>query len=517
MSNIKAQTKVHHKRTGISFKDSTPVELYILFKLMLAFSLLLWLMWLLPDSDDDVRFQFHFVAASFGFMALSAILIPKFGQTKWFLWSQMLLDAIYVSALMGATDAIQSPYFVLYCVNIIAAARLLNPNGVLGVALLDSVTYMILAGVFIWQSQIFTSDPLFIYNSVLSRIFGLFLLGILSYSLAIRQQQTQKSLDEQVQQVEIMTKRHEDLLDRIPLALLAVKNNSVEPINVFANDVFGHLDIPKERLNISGERWDLLWHREESQVLLEGRELQLVGGERLILFEDVTRLREIEEKANREDRLAALGRLAASLAHEIRNPLASVSGSVQLLAEKDKSPLHDIILREVKRLNALVENFLASSRPPELQRVYMDPNGIIDEVLVAMKNDDRCAEVHFSYKNEISDRSLYLDPHQFRQILWNILLNAVQAIGGKGKIVLDVSLDPIAAMWTLKISDNGVGIPKEHLSHIFDPFYTTRTGGTGLGLANVEKIVLAHGGRISVISEIEIGSCFIISFPIGRR
>ena len=134
-------------------------------------------------------------------------------------------------------------------------------------------------------------------------------------------------------------------------------------------------------MNISGERWDLLWNRDDTQILLEGRELELVGGERLILFEDVTRLREIEEKANREDRLAALGRLAASLAHEIRNPLASVSGSVQLLAEKDKSPLHDIIIREVKRLNALVENFLASSRPPALQRVYMDPNEVIDEVL----------------------------------------------------------------------------------------------------------------------------------------
>ena len=149
-----------------------------------------------------------------------------------------------------------------------------------------------------------------------------------------------------------------------------MKNNSVEPINVFANDVFGPLDIPKERLNISGERWDLLWNRDESQVLLEGRELQLVGGECLILFEDVTRLREIEEKANREDRLAALGRLAASLAHEIRNPLASVSGSVQLLAEKDKSPLHDIILREVKRLNALVENFSKFETSRIATRIY---------------------------------------------------------------------------------------------------------------------------------------------------
>ena len=97
------------------------------------------------------------------------------------------------------------------------------------------------------------------------------------------------------------------------------------------------------------------------------------------------------------------------------------------------------------------------------------------------------------------------------------MLNAVQAIGGKGKIVLDVSTDSQSSMWILKISDNGIGIPKEHLSHIFDPFYTTRTGGTGLGLANVEKIILAHGGRISVISELDIGTCFIISFPIGRR
>ena len=80
---------------------------------------------------------------------------------------------------------------------------------------------------------------------------------------------------------------------------IVVKNNSVEPINVFANDVFGPLDIPKERLNISGERWDLLWNRDESQVLLEGRELQLVGGERLILFEDVTRKRKLKKKAMR--------------------------------------------------------------------------------------------------------------------------------------------------------------------------------------------------------------------------
>ena len=132
--------------------------------------------------------------------------------------------------------------FVLYCVNIIAAARLLTPNDVLGVALLDSITYLMLAGFFIWQFPKSDSDPLFIYNAVLSISLDFSYLGIFPYSLAIRQQQTQKSLDEQVQQVEIMTKRHEDLLDRIPLALLAMKNDAVEPINVFANDVFGFED-----------------------------------------------------------------------------------------------------------------------------------------------------------------------------------------------------------------------------------------------------------------------------------
>jgi two-component system sensor histidine kinase PilS (NtrC family) len=232
------------------------------------------------------------------------------------------------------------------------------------------------------------------------------------------------------------------------------------------------------------------------------------------LLEDVTRLREMEAIVEREERLGAVGRLAAGLAHEIRNPLASLSGSVQLLRDENPSPLYDIALREVKRLNELVEEFLDSARPVRLAVERVDPGLIIADVVASFKNDPRFQGRRVVRNRVRSVPAVRMDGSRFRQVLWNLLLNAAQATADYGNIEITAEQEGDDTL-IVRVSDDGVGIAPDRLLRIFDPFYTTRSGGTGLGLANVDRIVRAHGGSVEVLSEPGKGAAFVLRFPIG--
>ncbi|MFT4979318.1 MAG: signal transduction histidine kinase [Myxococcota bacterium] len=257
-------------------------------------------------------------------------------------------------------------------------------------------------------------------------------------------------------------------------------------------------------MTISGEeRW------------LSGRRRPLEGGGEVYILEDITRLHEMEAQVKRDERLAAVGRFAASLAHEIRNPLASLSGAVQLLEEREANPLHRIVLREVQRLNSLVEDFLESARPLELKRTSVDLVELLEEVAEAFRHDPRCQGLR-EVKLSLSPMpQLQADPARLRQVLWNLLVNAAQATEDGGQI--DIHGGPSLDGVRLVVADDGAGIPAEKKLRIFDPFYTTRAGGTGLGLAIVDWIVRAHGGEIRVESTLGVGTAFIITLQSSKH
>ena len=258
----------------------------------------------------------------------------------------------------------------------------------------------------------------------------------------------------------------------------------------------------------------------------------------IVIFQDLTRLKEMEDELRRADRLKALGGLAAGMAHEIRNPLASISGSIQVLSDDlelshDDKHLMDIILRETERLNALVTDFLVFAKPAT-KKEKIDLEEIIEETLklVETKSDmqgvSTCRKFH-------ERTTIYADPKQVKQVFLNFFLNSLEAMVNGGELSVGINNDTTdynqkqddVACGTMKevssnedayavvtISDTGIGIDEEDIDKIFDPFFTTREQGTGLGLAVVYRIIESHGGFVDVKSVKGKGTTFLIFLPI---
>ena len=490
---------------------------YILLRLLLALSLLMWSILLLQETPGlllSVRPQFYLAATAFLFMGISAGLAPRYSQRPFFIWSQMVVDAIFVSTLVSI-DGAQSPLFILYSVNIIGAVRLLSAKGVLSVSILDALSFALV----VLYSGFYTlagSPDIVLYTQIVFRIFGLLLVGVLASSLAQRQAETQRNFVAQVQETQQLSLQHQSLLKRLPLAMFLVDDGIISFQNAASIRYFGEVLNKNidQILEQRAEHWEMSWSSVAGKGLLEARTVHLDMHRIVFIFEDVTQLREMEAKSLRETRLSAVGRLAASLAHEIRNPLASLSGAVQLLEEGQQNKLHTIILREVKRINELIEDFLRSARPPSLKRAFVVPEPLIKEVIESFSLDQRA--VHLTIELRLQDEAIevFLDEKHFRQVLWNLILNASYATSEGDQLLLETKRRDQA--WVLTISDTGSGIPPEFCAKIFDPFFTMRNGGTGLGLATVERIIQGHGGEITVESTVDVGTTFCIVIPLLR-
>ncbi|MFA6033198.1 MAG: ATP-binding protein [Myxococcota bacterium] len=239
----------------------------------------------------------------------------------------------------------------------------------------------------------------------------------------------------------------------------------------------------------------------------------LVGS--VLVFEDITAYRAMEEVVNRSERLVALGKVAASLAHEIRNPLAAITGSVELLGSgaslDDSAVLMKIVTGESMRLNDLIEKFLQYARPVPPRFEDVDLGQLVNDTVRVFRNDaevEKRLEIVLEVEEEVA---ISADPGQVKQMIWNLLKNATQAIEAEGRISIRVGVNHDAeGGGRVEVIDSGSGITQEALPHIFEPFFTTKEKGTGLGLAIVHSIVTSHGGKVSVLSEPGKGSTFTV-------
>jgi signal transduction histidine kinase len=232
------------------------------------------------------------------------------------------------------------------------------------------------------------------------------------------------------------------------------------------------------------------------------------------------RVEEATRRAEQAERLAALGRLAAGLAHEIRNPLGAIRGSVELLREggelsRDNRRLCEIVEQEAIRLNDLVTDMIDLSRPPAPVLGPLDLAATAQAVVELAGKSLRTQDVAVRYEGPTS-LVVKADGAHVHQLLWNLVRNAVQASSAASDVVVRIQAEARGDV-LLVVSDHGVGIPASEVAHIFDAFYTTRSHGVGIGLAVVKQIVDAHGFHIEVASEPGVGTRIAVRIPEARR
>lgn len=231
------------------------------------------------------------------------------------------------------------------------------------------------------------------------------------------------------------------------------------------------------------------------------------------VFQDLTELRELEERAARSERLALVGELSAGLAHELRNPLASIFGATEMLAQEERGEsqrLFNIVLRETQRLNRLVSEFLAfaTPSPPKLQAV--DLAELVRSTLEVFSLDP--AARGMVVEPALETAWVLADENQLRQVLWNLLLNAAQASEQGSRIAVGCELGG-AGRVILFVEDEGSGIPGHIRDKIFDPFFTTKETGSGLGLPVIHRVVESLGGEVAVRSKPGVGTRFSVALP----
>ncbi|HWQ89869.1 MAG TPA: ATP-binding protein, partial [Desulfitobacteriaceae bacterium] len=240
----------------------------------------------------------------------------------------------------------------------------------------------------------------------------------------------------------------------------------------------------------------------------------------IALIQNITEQRQLEKAVMNNEKLATVGTLAAGIAHEIRNPLTSVRGFIQLLepelANSPKKEFLDIILGELDRVNNFITNFLNSTKPSLPKQSLEDIAVVLSEVQILIESEALLREIdlRFSYPTKIP--CLHIDKDQIKQVLLNVLKNAFDAVGPQGKVEVTVQRQTSSPGVSLFIKDNGKGMDQQTLARIFDPFFTTKKTGTGLGMAVTYQIIRNHGGDIKINSIPGIGSTFIINLPLAE-
>lgn len=235
-------------------------------------------------------------------------------------------------------------------------------------------------------------------------------------------------------------------------------------------------------------------------------------------------VQDIQEAAIHSDQLATIGQLAAGVAHEIRNPLTTVKGFIQLikpyLTDVGKEDYATIALDEINRANDIIHEFLNTAKPQKHRKQFIDVSKLIKDIMVLYESEAILRNINIEVIGECSNSLLYLDIKQIKQVLVNIIKNAIEAIeevNGPEKGSIHISTECNKGSAVIVIKDNGIGMKQETLEKLFDPFFSTKESGTGIGMTVCKKIIEDHLGKINVSSTINQGTTFRIDLPIYQE
>jgi two-component system sensor histidine kinase PilS (NtrC family) len=499
---------------------------------------------------------FLLIAITYFVTVLYAWTLRFVDRHRWLIDVQLTVDALIVSTFIYFTGGIESAFSSLYVLPIVAASTVRFRRGGLLVATLSAFLYIGLVTAqyfdlldYPWlASDIVLPSASVAQYRVALNLFGFFAVALLSGSLAEGARSAGARLQQASTTIADLQAFNQHVIDSLPSGLATTDggqriltfNRAAATITGWpAAAAVGHpigdvLRLPQtfvESLGTglgkgSARRLELRFPtadgRGEIELGLGATTLSLPGRPHgfLITFQDVTEIKKLERDGRMKQRLAAVGEMAAAIAHEIRNPLASMSGSIQILRHElplttEQEQLMDIVLRESERLNTTIRSFLAYARPQRFTIARFDVRRAINDTALLLRNSSELGEGH-AVEVDLPPTELWYeaDEGQIKQIVWNLATNGLRAMPNGGTLLLKASVEQDGGTVVIAVQDQGVGIAPEELDRLFQPFQGTFAKGSGLGLAIVHRIVTDYHGEIQVSSRQGTGTTVSINLPL---
>ncbi len=503
----------------------------------------------------------YILIASIYFLTFIYIVALKYIKNLFkFAYLQLLIDTIFITAIIYTTGGIESIFSFLYLLNIFSGGIILYRYGGMIIASFSSILY----GAFLDLSYYGLINPIGyrfpyaqeyqsseIFYMILVNAAAFYLVAFLSGFLSEQIQKSRVELKSKQKDIADLEMLKENIIQNISSGLVALDEHSKiivfnkgaekifnidsrDAIRKDISDIIPHI-MPYLKVHSPHKFSQLSYKGKEGQqidLLLNISHLKEYDGSnkgKILVFQDTTRIREMEQEVKRMEDMAMLGELAAGIAHEIRNPLASISGSIQVLNDSlSKEETHinrrliEIVLREVSRLDHLVNDFLQFARPQRIEIEEFELNQLIMDTLYLFQNSQSWSE-HLDIETKIiSPLKIKSDPQQLKQVFWNIFLNASEAMPKGGLISISAqketdskSSSEFVESVRIKIEDNGPGLDPKIAKDIFKPFSTTKKDGSGLGLAIVKRLVEGLDGKVSGENLAREGTTITIILPVS--
>ena len=493
-------------------------------------------------------FYLAVIVAVIYFLSLIALLLQSLYERypRVFKITQLVFDLALASIVIFVTGGKSSPFIFLYVLIIIYSSIVLNKAASYVTALVSGLVYVLIV-----FYQIRLDMPLPEGQSILSSVSawgevglvstyfhltGFLLVAILSGYLSDRFRATGRELGESEKSLRILQSLHQNIIESLTSGMItldlggriiSINRTGLEILGINGEDRILGKDLGKfmsglhlEDL-VSKKREQMLYTAPDGRMVTLGfstSELKNTEDKTqgyIIIFQDLTEVKELEDRLRTSEKMALLGQLAAGLAHELRNPLSAISGAVEILGS-DVKPTEDnlrlvrMATQEVERLNLLVEDFLILTMPIQKLTTLVDLGLIISDTVESFTKTIRRGNIEII--NQV-EKGMYVqaDSYRLKQAVWNLLLNSVDAMPIGGLIMIKSRTEDSSAI--IEISDEGKGVDENFISRIFEPFFTTKEVGTGLGLAIVQKVIEGYNGNINVISSRGNGATFVITLP----
>jgi two-component system sensor histidine kinase PilS (NtrC family) len=457
-----------------------------------------------------------------------------------FAYIQIIIDVIAETTLIYMTGGIESLFSFMFPLSIVSASIVLNRRACYIIATLSSILYGALLDFQFYNIIPITSDVTFTgkdyFYNIFAHITAFYLIAFLSGYLSEKLHRATQSLEERDTVLSDLKAFSRDIIESMPSGVFTTDlnkkiitfNSSAQKITQLTlkdvigkkpEDIFPFLSNIKEPLErIEGEI-----HRNGKVIPIgmrfstlkdsSGKPMGTIG-----VFQDLTELKAMEAEMRKKEKWAFIGELSALIAHELRNPLASLKASVEMLREKKVSGEHadqlmKIALSEMDRLNDVVTDFLLYAKPQELDKKSFDLHQSLRDITTLLRSSEINNKNVKIFENLPGKLLITGDPGQLQQVFWNLGINAIEALDENGSI--NIYTKKKADTVEIVFKDNGIGINKEDIDKIFYPFFTTKERGTGLGLSIAQKIVEEHGGKITVESNGRgTGTTFTVVLPL---